>query len=297
MRAAEKYFVTTNPLSYTLLTTQLTTMSTFHLFPKLPKEMRLKIYENTFEARILQLGVDAGVPFPSKLKRLKANRRPTKQSHTHLPSLFAVCKESRDMCKFIFVAFGPTFIHPRLDTLYISLYAVGRIETTELKRACNDDRSSAYPVAAFDKVAIEYGVKDLPKDLVEWMERPKTWQVRHGIKEFCAPGIWPATDYAEFFRCFGAPREVLLVTNGVLRWAGGFTKFASWQSIELVATEMESGDQKNLVEFLKAQLPSSLTKGRMEFTVVNALKKHLVWLDCPYTWTSWCDMTERYLYA
>ncbi|PMD66784.1 uncharacterized protein K444DRAFT_126147 [Hyaloscypha bicolor E] len=135
-------------------------MSTFHLFPKLPKEMRLKIYENTFEARILQLGVDAGIPFPSELEPLGASRGPTKQLHTHLPSLFTVCKESRDICKFIFVAFGPTFIHPRLDTLYISLYAVGRIIATELKGACNDDGSSAYPVAAFDKVAIEYGVKD-----------------------------------------------------------------------------------------------------------------------------------------
>jgi len=260
--------------------------------------MRLKIYENTFEARILQLGVDAGVPFPPELKPLGASKGPTKKLHTHLPSLFAVCKESRDICKFIFVAFGPTFIHPKLDTLYISLYAVGRmITTTELKGAYNDDGSSAYPVAAFDKVAIEYGVKELLKDLIGGKERPKTWQVRHGIREFCAPKMWPATDYAELFRCFGAPREVLLITNGVLSWSGGFAKFASWQKIELVATEMESGDQKNLVEFLKAQLPSSLTEGRMEFTVVDALKEHLVWLACPYSWTSLRDLMERYLYV
>ncbi|KAM3066739.1 hypothetical protein ACMFMG_011942 [Clarireedia jacksonii] len=186
-------------------------MSTFHLFPKLPKEMRLKIYENTFEARILQLGVDAGVPFPPGLELLGASRGPTKQLHTRLPSLFAVCKESRDLCKFIFVAFGPTFIHPRLDTLYISLYAIGRMTPIQLAGACNDNGSSTYSIAAFDKVAIEYGVKDLPKDLVAWKEQPKTWQVRHGIRVFCAPGMWPATDYAEFFRWFGAPREVLLM--------------------------------------------------------------------------------------
>lgn len=107
--------------------------------------------------------------------------------------------------------------------------------------------------------------------------------------------MWPATNYSEFFRYFGAPREVSLVANGVLRWSGGFSKFASWRSIER-ATEMKSGDQKNLVEFLKAQLPSSLTEGRMEFTVVDALKEHLVWLACPYSWTSWRDMMERYLY-
>lgn len=271
-------------------------MSTFHLFSKLPKELRLKIYEDSFEARILQLGVDAGVPYPPKLKPLGAEKGPTKQLHTQLPSLFAVCKESRDMCKFIFVAFGPTFIHPRLDTLYISLYAAGRMITPRLKRVCNDDGSSAYPVTAFDKVAIEYGTKDLPGDLVAWKERPKTWKVRHGIREFCPPGIWPATDYAEFFKCFGAPREVLLVTNGALRWAGGFCKFASWRSVELVATNMESGDQKNLVEFLKAQLPSSFTEGRMEFTVVDALKEHIVWLACPYGFTRWNDMREGYFY-
>jgi hypothetical protein len=270
-------------------------MSTFYLFPELPKEIRLKIYEDTFEARILQLGVDAGVPFPRKLKRLGARKGPRKPLHTRLPSLFAVCKESRDICKSIFVAFGPTFIHPRLDALYISLYAVGRMRTTELEGAFNDDGSSAYPVAAFDKVAIEYGVKDLPDDLVGWKERPKTWQVRHGIRELCAPGKWPATDYAEFFRCFGVPREVLLVSNGILQWSGGFCKISCWRSIELVATEMESGDQKNLVEFLKAQLLLSLTEGR-EFTVVDALKEHGVRLDCPYRFLEWRDMTERYLW-
>ena len=109
--------------------------------------------------------------------------------------------------------------------------------------------------------------------------------------------MWPATDYAEFFRCFGAPREVLLITNGVLSWTVSFSKFASWQSIKLVATEMESSDQKNLVEFLKAQLPSSLTEGRMEFTVVDALKEHLFWLASPYSWTSLFDMMKRYLYV
>ena len=58
---------------------------------------------------------------------------------------------------------------------------------------------------------------------------------------------------------------------------------------------MESGDQKNLVEFLKAQLPLSLTEGR-EFTVVDALKEHGVRLDCPYRFLEWRDMTERYLW-
>lgn len=169
--------------------------------------------------------------------------------------------------------------------------------TTELKGACNDDGSSAYPVASFDRVAIEYGVKDLSKDLVGWKKRPKAWQLRHGIREFCAPGIWPATDYAEFFRCFGAPSEVLLVTDGVLQTAGGASTFASWRSIELVATEMENSDQKNLVEFLKTQLPSSLTKSRMGFTVGDTLKVHLVWLAFPYSWMEWRDMTERYMYV
>jgi hypothetical protein len=289
-RAAEKHFVVANPLSSIL--PQRITMYTFHLFPNLPKEMRLKIYENTFEPRILQLGVDEGVPFPPELEPLGATKGPTKQLRTHLPSLFSVCKESRDHCKFIFTAFGPTFIHPKLDILYISLYAVGRMRTTELKEDCYNDGSSTYPIAAFDKVAIEYGFKDLPKDLVAWKETPKTWQVRHGVREFCVPRMWPATNYGEIFRCFGAPRKVLLVTNGVLRWTGGFSKFASWQSINLTATEMESSDQENLVEFLKSQLPSSLSDGRMEFTVVDALKEHLVWLACPYRMTSLRDMME-----
>lgn len=60
--------------------------------------------------------------------------------------------------------------------------------TTEIKGGCNDDGSSAYPIAAFDKVAIEYGVNDLPKDLVGLKERPKTWQARHCIREFVRLG-------------------------------------------------------------------------------------------------------------
>lgn len=79
------------------------------------------------------------------------------------------------------------------------------------------------------------------------------------------------------------------VTNGVLRWSGGFSKFASWRSNVLLATEMESGDQKNFVQFLKAQLPSSFTE--------DTLKEHLVCLACPYSWTLLRDMTERYLYV
>lgn len=148
-------------------------MSTFHIFPELPKEIRLKTYEDTFEERLLQLGVDAGVPFPPEFKHLGESKGPTKQLHTHHPSLFAVCKESRDLCKLVFVAFGPMFIHPKLDTLYISLYAAGRMIATDLREVRNDDGSPAYPISAFDKVAVEYGVKDLPEDLVEWEEKPK----------------------------------------------------------------------------------------------------------------------------
>jgi hypothetical protein len=272
-------------------------MSTFHLFSNFPKELRLKIYEETFEERVLQLGVDAGVPYPPGMEPLGASNGPSKRLHTRLPTLFAVCKESRELCKANFVAFGPTFIHPMLDTLYISLYAIGRMVTTRLKIAPNTNRSSTYPVVAFHKVAIEYSVKDLPKDLVSWKERPHTWQVRHGVKEFCAPGMWPATDYAEFFRCFGAPREVLLVTNGALSWAGGFSKFRSWQSIALVPTEIESQEQRRLEEFLKAHLPAALAETQIKFTAVEALNNQGALLACPYSFTSWRDMTERYIWA
>lgn len=100
----------------------------------------------------------------------------------------------------------PTFIHPKLDTLYISLYA--RMISTEFEIACNDDGSSAYPVSAFDRVAIEYGLKGLLTDLAEWKQKPKTWQLRHGVRELCVPRLWPATDYAAFFRRFGAQRVI-----------------------------------------------------------------------------------------
>lgn len=219
---------------------------------------------------------------------------PKKQLHTHLPSLFAVSRESRELCKFIFVAFGPTFIHPRLDTLYISLYAVGRMRTTELEIT----RGETYPVKAFDKVAIEYGVKNLYKgfDLGEWREKPGKWQVRHGVRDFCKQGIWPATDYAEFFRCFGMPREVLLVSNGELRWTGGFSKLGSWRIIEFVATEMEKSHREMLVQLLRMELRSELIGEGMGLTVVDAKKEDFAFFACPYGWRELCDWTERYMW-
>ena len=163
-------------------------MSTFRLFPELPKEMRIEIYKNTFEARFLQLGVDAGVPLHPVLKSLEPSKGPKKELHTCLPSLFAVCKESRDICKSIFVVSGPIFIHPGLETLYISLYAVGRMRTTELVAAYNDAGSSAYPVAEFSKAAMKYGIKDLPEDLVVWKEMlpiSGTSQCSNGWRDIC----------------------------------------------------------------------------------------------------------------
>ncbi|TVY80432.1 hypothetical protein LSUE1_G004749 [Lachnellula suecica] len=168
---------------------------------------------------------------------------------------------------------------------------------TGVKEPSSDNASLPYSVAAFNKVAIEYGniEKDLPKNLEAWKETPKTWQIRHGNRELHAPALWPATDYADFFACFGASREVLLVANGLFATAGGSSVFVSWRILDLVPTNMENSDQNNLIEFLEAQLPSSLTEARMEFTVVDALKERMPCLDFPYSWSSWRDMTERHL--
>ncbi|KAL2065871.1 hypothetical protein VTL71DRAFT_3541 [Oculimacula yallundae] len=273
-------------------------MDTFHLFPHLPKELRLKIYEDTFEERMLQLGVDAGVPFPPEMQPLGAVKGPKERFHTRLPSLFSVCKESRDVCESVFVAFGPTFIHPRLDILYISLYAVGRMMPPDLMPAYNEDGSSKYPVGAFSKVAIEFaGLKDIPQAPERWNEQPKKWQLRHGKKELCGRGKWPFTDHAEFFGTFGAPKEILLVGNGGdIKWTGGSSRFRNWRSIALVDTKIDVGDQEKMVYFLKSQLPSSVMDGGVKFKVVDVVKEHVVTFSCPYSWRTWLDMTERYIW-
>jgi hypothetical protein len=68
-------------------------------------------------------------------------------------------------------------------TIYL-FYAVARMMTTQ------SIGSSSYFVAAFDQVAIEYGVETLRKvELDRWKTKTKTWQVRHGVKEFCTPRI------------------------------------------------------------------------------------------------------------
>jgi hypothetical protein len=56
--------------------------------------------------------------------------------------------------------------------------------------------------------------------------------------------------------------------------------------------ETESDDQKNLVEILKAELPSSLTEGRIEFTLVDALREHSIPVPFPCSWKEWQHSTK-----
>lgn len=62
-----------------------------------------------------------------------------------------------------------------------------------------------------------------------------------------------------------------------------------------MATELERSDQNKWVELLKEQLLPSLTEGKMEFTVVDALKEHMILLACPYSFTTVLGMMERYM--
>ena len=66
------------------------------------------------------------------------------------------------------------------------------MRTTELVAAYDEAGSSAYPVAVFDKVAIKYGIKDLPEDLVMWMEMlriSRTSQCSNGWGDICLCNI------------------------------------------------------------------------------------------------------------
>ena len=188
-------------------------MSDFHPFSTLPKELRLKIYSYTFEPRLLQLGVDAAVPFPSRIKMLGGNPGLSKRLHTPLPALFGVCTVARDFSKSVFVAFGSTYIHPYLDNLYIPLYAIGRMMTPQIQLRSNDTATAQYELSAFKKTVIEFGLEELLQDPEAWTQRPKTQQTRNGVKALCPPRRWPITDYAELFRFFGLPKNIEIVGN------------------------------------------------------------------------------------
>jgi hypothetical protein len=172
----------------------MTDLSSCHLFPKLPTEVRLEIYSLSLEPRILQLGIDGGVPFPF-LKRIAS--LPVRVA---TPSLFSVCHESRQLCLSEYVPFGNTYIHPQLDTVYICRRVA---EALNSNAELTPDHTGLliYCIAMFNRVAIDYDIDDLPATVREGygMDEWNNWND-------AAPFWLPAHNYIRAFERFGAPK-------------------------------------------------------------------------------------------
>lgn len=90
-------------------------LKTFHPFPRLPTELRLKIWHAALPSRVVEPDVDCD----SSLIFGKHNTR-SQKVRRRIPSIFAVNGESRSYCLEQYVPFAGTYIHPTLDTLLFS---------------------------------------------------------------------------------------------------------------------------------------------------------------------------------
>ena len=131
-----------------------TSMATFHSFPELPGELRTLIYLNALPARMLQLGVNFPFPFIGKMPASNASDTSCYPVPTTLPALFSTTHESREVCRSIYVPFAYTYVHPRLDTLYISQSASFLLYWNIVAyQKCA--RPPLYPLAMLDRIVVE----------------------------------------------------------------------------------------------------------------------------------------------
>jgi hypothetical protein len=139
--------------------------TTFHQFPTLPAELRLKIYEFAQFPRVLQLGVTGGLPFPyirDSPTIPNVRNKAFSPIRKNIPPLFHVCHETRELCLASYVPFGYTFVHPRQDTLYISKQA-GASMFENVFGTGGRAMPLLYPLFLLDRVAVEFDFEDLPE--------------------------------------------------------------------------------------------------------------------------------------
>lgn len=143
----------------------------FLLFPQLPAELRLKIWRHALPERVIEASLRfEGKSAPSSQVQLLTatdgtwscahSAKPDHASKTRpdprcLPALFRVNLESRDLCLREYVKLSRSYIHPRLDFLYISWYWNPIITS-------NDIGTKFYPItgqplAGFKNIAITIG--------------------------------------------------------------------------------------------------------------------------------------------
>ncbi|KAL2067901.1 hypothetical protein VTL71DRAFT_15999 [Oculimacula yallundae] len=92
--------------------------SEFSLFPSLPPELRIKIWQLALPSRI----IEASLRHDGEIWRCHISKsKPANLSCQQVPSLFSVNAESRGVCLSSYIHVLPNFyIHRSLDVLYIS---------------------------------------------------------------------------------------------------------------------------------------------------------------------------------
>lgn len=221
-------------------------LNSFHRFSSLPAEIRLNIYKCATPRRILQLGIDFPFPF---LPPADSNEDCLWPVPCLQPALFAVCHESRIFCLSEYIPFAYSYLHPSLDTLYISRKAATRLFVNSF-RDLGTIRAPLYPMALIDRMIIELNVGDLPRVL-----RPSSSSVEFNT-------------YVHAIEMFGPPKELLVV--GSHPWnEPSHSAIAGWEGLEIW-------------EDLEDWLPSD-----SEEQVLNFAQKTLQ-MDAKYNpWLAW----------
>jgi len=89
-------------------------LKSFHPFPRLPIELRLKIWHAALPSRVVEPDIDCDcLIFGEHNRKSQTDRR-------RIPSIFAGNSESRNYCLEQYIPFAGTYIHPTLDTLLFS---------------------------------------------------------------------------------------------------------------------------------------------------------------------------------
>lgn len=135
-------------------------IATFHPFPRLPIELRLKIWLVSLPSRVVEPEIDCDCKYKTTssyhsdnliARLIFGEHNRGLQKPRHIPGIFTVNSESRGFCLEQYISFAGTYIHPTLDILLFS--------TDDEKRFWLHSPSfyhlPDHPVAKLQRVAIE----------------------------------------------------------------------------------------------------------------------------------------------
>ncbi|RKF54954.1 hypothetical protein GcC1_207010 [Golovinomyces cichoracearum] len=176
-------------------------LDSFHLFSRLPIELRLSIYTLALPRRILTVRYNA------------SSHKFT--SPTAAPALFSVCSESRQVAvKNYTLSFGTTtsnpkiYFNPELDTLYLPRCSeMGYDEDFRIMRSLNvesQEQGEPKSISATQNIRGTPSISKLPK-----FDQLRSVAIDHVDPEIKRP--WERFNKASFLRGFPLLNEIILV--------------------------------------------------------------------------------------